>query len=342
MKGGRSAATFQSTLTATSGNASLGVQPFYTVANFWLTMNATDGGTAPTLFGGVGEAIAINPQTILAAGATNYLEMSTGEINMAAVAGSSVARKFDIKIVPLAADAVQGSVADAAIKFGGAGTAGRKNGLLFGGDISGWQWRGNIIKAEYSTAQSTIPNTSNWFADMLEDAFPAFSVNGGLIRSQGFAVGGDGVTQIGTALLSPTATGISIDAPGSVETATTLNNGGAACAAGDILSFGNNGRAIVNTVTGTAVATYSVLNPPYDFSGAPPATLAATAFASSAGPCSGVVLNVTWAARDGVMIAGVGRKAGFFGTAPVAKPVGVAVTAAGIHAALTALGIIAP
>lgn len=33
---------------------------------------------------------------------------------------------------------------------------------------------------------------------------------------------------------------------------------------------------------------------------------------------------------------------GFYGTAPIIKPTGVAVTAAGIHAALTSLGLIAP
>lgn len=33
---------------------------------------------------------------------------------------------------------------------------------------------------------------------------------------------------------------------------------------------------------------------------------------------------------------------GFFGTNPIAKPTGVAITAAGIHAALTSLGLIAP
>jgi hypothetical protein len=33
---------------------------------------------------------------------------------------------------------------------------------------------------------------------------------------------------------------------------------------------------------------------------------------------------------------------GFFGAAPTAKPTGVAVTAAGVHAALVSLGLIAP
>lgn len=36
-----------------------------------------------------------------------------------------------------------------------------------------------------------------------------------------------------------------------------------------------------------------------------------------------------------------GTTVGFYGTAPIAKQTGVAVTAAGIHAALVALGIIA-
>lgn len=37
-----------------------------------------------------------------------------------------------------------------------------------------------------------------------------------------------------------------------------------------------------------------------------------------------------------------GNKIGFFGATPIVKPTGVAVTAAGIHAALVSLGLIAP
>lgn len=37
---------------------------------------------------------------------------------------------------------------------------------------------------------------------------------------------------------------------------------------------------------------------------------------------------------------GIDSKVGFFGTVPVAKPTGVAVSAAGIHAALVSLGLI--
>ena len=40
------------------------------------------------------------------------------------------------------------------------------------------------------------------------------------------------------------------------------------------------------------------------------------------------------------MLQQTGSLAGFFGTLPVAKPTGVAVTAEGIHAALVTLGLI--
>jgi hypothetical protein len=45
---------------------------------------------------------------------------------------------------------------------------------------------------------------------------------------------------------------------------------------------------------------------------------------------------------DGQGNTSIGGRVGFYGTAPVAKQTGVAITAAGIHAALTALGLIAP
>lgn len=44
----------------------------------------------------------------------------------------------------------------------------------------------------------------------------------------------------------------------------------------------------------------------------------------------------------GLIVANTGSHLGFFGTSAIAKPTGVAVTAAGIHAALTSLGLIAP
>lgn len=294
MEGGRAGLTIQSSLTSESSNAAHGINPFYGSANFWLSMNATDGGTAPTLAGGVGQAISLNPQTVLNGSASNFLEASIAEYDIAVQTGASVAKKFGIKIVPLPTDAVQGNVADAALKFGGAqGAVGWKNAILFGGDIAYWMQTGELIKAEYSTQQSINPNTSVWGIDLLEDSISNFGT-GGAFRSQGFTVGGDAKVQIGDALFTPTTTALTLDVPGAILNTSSINTAGSSCAVHDILLFGNGGRAIVNTLSGSGVATYTILNNPYDFSGSPPATLAATAYPSSAGPCSGVVLNVTW------------------------------------------------
>ncbi len=53
---------------------------------------------------------------------------------------------------------------------------------------------------------------------------------------------------------------------------------------------------------------------------------------------AGTLLKVSSA---GVQLGATGEDLGFYGTAPIAKPTGVAVSAAGVHAALVTLGLIA-
>lgn len=75
-------------------------------------------------------------------------------------------------------------------------------------------------------------------------------------------------------------------------------------------------------------------------SGAPlGVTLTDTTFAGTFNVVGNDALNLT-AAVTGVKVADTGEKLGFYGTAPIAKQTGVAVSAAGIHAALVALGLI--
>ena len=50
---------------------------------------------------------------------------------------------------------------------------------------------------------------------------------------------------------------------------------------------------------------------------------------------------ITAASNGDTIVALSGKKLGFYGTAAIAKQTGVAVDAAGIHAALVALGLIA-
>jgi hypothetical protein len=282
-----------------TGNKTAGISPIYGGANFWETIHATEGGTGLTTATSNGSAINLNPQLVFTSAATDWTEGSIAEYDIGIQSGASVVRKFGIKLTQLNTDVVQGTIADAGLKFGGqTGAVGWKNSILFGGDQSPWTATQTLLKAEYSTQQLTAPNTISGFAaDLLEVSLPAFASTGGLIRGPGFAVGGDAVMQDGTALFSPSSSGLSIDAKGSIETAVSINSGGTSCAAGDILDIGSNGRVVVNSANSGVVATYTVLDPPYDFSGSPPATLSATAYPSSPGPCTGVVFNVTWSAR---------------------------------------------
>jgi len=74
----------------------------------------------------------------------------------------------------------------------------------------------------------------------------------------------------------------------------------------------------------------------------PVATVATNVSDGHAGG-SGLTLNLTWtAATAALSLQPSGGALGFYGATPVVKQTGVAITAAGIHAALTALGLIAP
>lgn len=68
-----------------------------------------------------------------------------------------------------------------------------------------------------------------------------------------------------------------------------------------------------------------------------------TAITTVGGSGAGLTLTATNQVRAGLSVMPTaGGLLGFYGTTPVAKQTGVAVTAAGIHAALTSLGLIAP
>lgn len=301
MKGGRAAATFQSSLTATSSNAPT-VNPFYTVLNAWLTMQATDGGTAPTLAGGIGQAICFNPQVVFGATATNFLEATVMELDTALASGSSVARKFGVKIAQLAADQTQGSVSDAGLKFGGAGTVGWKVGILFGGDISSWTTPGAIVQAQLS---NLTPNPSSQVGiDFRQVAFPVNSTANsgrGFLASNAFSVDGIGSIQSGTAYLSPTGTGLTLDVMGIVGSGTpTVAVGGTGYSLNDYLFDTWGGIYRVSGVTAgtvTAVAVYTDPNgntrQPYYPSRTPPANpIAVSTWGNGLG--SGCTLNLTW------------------------------------------------
>ena len=356
MKGGRFAITAQANLLAgTTGNNAANFNPFYGVANFWLTAGGNEGGTSPSVPGGWGQLVALNPQLIMQPTATNYMEASIVEWNIDVQAGASVARKYGIKIVGGPTDAVRGTVVDAAFKFGGSlGSVGWKNLILFGGDIAVWPaLSGHIMRAELSTRSRTPSSIGGLSLEQI--AFPVISVANsarGALRSNAFTVDGAGTTQIGTAYLTPGSAGLAVDVKGIVGAGTpTVFAGGSGYLVGDFLFDAWGGIYLVQSISGSAVATVSVYTDangntrqPYYPAGTPPANPVATTPWGSSYPAAGCTLTLAWdTSRRALQIQPTaGGTLGFYGSAPVAKQTGVAVTAAGIHAALTSLGLIAP
>ena len=301
LRGGRVALTVQSGQVAPA-SASEG-NPFYSVCNFWQTLNYNEGGTAPTIGLSRGQAVGLNPQLVASPGATNFTEMSLAEWNIVVQAGASTARKFGIKISPLSNDAVQGTVSDAALKFGGASPIGWKNLILFGGDISTWSGTGNIMSGQVSTGTGGRQPAARRGLSLEQIALPAITTSNasdGFLRSNAFTVDGLGVTQIGTAYLTPQSTGLALDLKGIVGSTAVVAAGGSGYFAGDFLFDPWGGIYTVVTAPGSVVATVAVYTDangntrwPYYPGTTPPANpVAVTTWGTGIG--SGCTLTLSW------------------------------------------------
>jgi hypothetical protein len=209
------------------------------------------------------------------------------------------------------------------------------------GYSNGAQWGFNstatLIHAGLGVNFLTVPSAAKWGVDMLQATFSA-----GYLRSTGFSVDGSGSVQIGTSILSANSTGALFDAPGAIATATALNAGGSGWVLNDVFFFGPNesGIGYASGVTAGAVTAITILRQPVSATDAPSA-VGVTTRKWAPGLGTGLTVNITWSVRDGVTIASAARKLAFYGATPVAKPTGVAVSAAGVHAALVTLGLIA-
>jgi hypothetical protein len=182
-----------------------------------------DGGTGTGLGQAKGAFFATNFVASAAAGATNLSELTGGEVNIAALAGSSVRYKAGWSIVTGTGDAVQGVIDCALCISNNNNLIKWKDGILFG-DMNGWfPVSGNLLRTiggsfvnGFDLSTSTI--SGNAFAS------PGFAVNGatgvvnigasGVAGGQIALYGGPGITTITTpgsafspTLALPTASG---------------------------------------------------------------------------------------------------------------------------------------
>jgi hypothetical protein len=157
---------------------------------------------------------------------------------------------------------------------------------------------------------------------------------------------GAGMLRLGTTYLTPSATGLAIDAKGSVGVSATVAAGGTNWITGLFARDPYGGFwKITGGGGGTAASVTMVVPPTYPTKTPPANPIALTAYGTGAvdNNAAGLTINITWnTTGTALSLQPSGGPLGFYGATPVAKQTGVAITAAGIHAALTALGLIAP
>jgi hypothetical protein len=282
------------------------------------------GGT-DTGSGAVGQLDPINTVGRAYSGATNLIVVSGfGEMNMSVDAGASAAIMNGLQISRLSTDA--GTVGKfRAFYFAGTQpTQGSTNslpdmdyGMVWGHDHHQWSF-GNTSKMIGWIPQIAGTNLGNapiypsnlgwgidlWGVNVVNQAF----------RSTGFAVQGTGAVSIGTASLTPSSAGLTVSAPGYSVTAYPVNAGGSGYQVGEYLYDTSGGIYAVATLSGSAVATVTQVAVAY--AGA----AQANPMGLTGGSGTGANLNLTWTAGNGVTLAAVGQKVGFYGATPTTKP----------------------
>jgi hypothetical protein len=261
-----------------------------------LKIDANGGGSAGNYKGG---ACGFNPGVVFTANAQFVRGTTIIEADFSAAAGARYYSTAGILIAKTSPHAAHGDAnIDTALLVSDSAGVSSANGWDFG-VVLGTFNAGNQPFKPSATGIAFMPGGTEGVSPLtLRRAIDGLgaTLSASFLRSQGFHVDGGNasgaVVQIGTAQISGSATGLAVNVPGAVATGTALNAGGTGWAPGDVFEFGVMGLGYVVNVSAGAVATYTIKRLPYDFSGSPPATLAATASTYSLG--TGLVLNVTW------------------------------------------------
>jgi hypothetical protein len=274
----------------------------------------------------------------------------------AVVSGASAKLRKGITIAHAGNDGAQGVQDDFGLQFGpdinSAATSGQwRNTVMFDPVTS---FDGTLIGARdqniFAVGAVSAPFhrlASKYGIDL---SLVNFSIAGGAsLRMPGFMVDGTGMLSLKNATLTTDATGLHIDVVGKVGSGNPaiVSGGGGGSGilqfnyfVGDIVKDANGGQYLVaaaDTSTGAVTALTTLVQP-----STATASLG-TAIATTGGSGTGLTITPTAVANTALsLMPTAGGKLSFNGATPIVKPTGVAVTAAGIHAALTSLGLIAP
>lgn len=297
---------------------------------------------------GAGSVFGANAWARAATGATFFGQIVGAEFNASIQTGSSSSRFALLQVVGTSDHVVHGTNVDAGIIIGmqSGAVIGVKNSILLGDYTARWisDPNGYLIQTQGNRA---VANLMAGGIDLNQTLASGSGPEGGGFywRSPGAQVL-DAGAQIGYGLINNNANGLLIDATykqmATAAGSITVAAGGSGFTTGDLVvdTYGN--ALIVTAAAGVVTGVSSVVSRGWQVS--PPAdpVVFTARTRIGAGLGSGLTLNlIGWTAQTGVTVAGAASKLGFYAATPIVKQTGVAVTAAGIHAALTSLGLIA-
>jgi hypothetical protein len=252
---------------------------------------------------------AVGIQSTLYSAASYQSGQAGMEIDIGGHPGSSALSKKALMLVKWSYDSYQSPIDDCAIFIGdqGGASVGWTTGIRFGSSIAQWPIdmnNGAIMNAVYSQPVGAVQAQARYGIDFSDVAFPAFGTTrvAGFLSSNNFGVDGVGAVMLGSTYLTPTGTGLSVDAKGLISTGASVAAGGSGYSVGDVLYDPFGGIYRVATITGSAVATvtpYTDVNgnphrANYPAKTAPANPIATTAWDFAANIAFGCTLNLTW------------------------------------------------
>lgn len=294
--------------------------PAFIASGCLLAITANQGGTAQTNAAAYHNVFGDVRVIRLGASASYFRDMVGLEIDLISqpVQASAPLRKVGIQIVgyddTAFVDISRGAIIDAGLLFGESGSLapGFLNGIMFGQGNNGDNITstGRYIASYAAMPEGVIP-TLHVAKDGIYLNETTFS--GDVLRSKLVKITGSGSFGVYTGLMSATATGVALDANGSVGTAEggTLamggtSTGGTGWLIDEIAYDAYGGMYYVSAVSGTAVTQLTVLRQPVVNGAAPSNPVALTSRAGTTGVSAslgtGLAADMTWTAKPTLAI----------------------------------------
>lgn len=351
----------------------------YIAETAWAGSNANDNGSAQTQTGVAGGLWGRTTLAIASSASTYFRGVTGHEIDVSSemVQGAAPLTRIGNLVVNGINNISQGLAVDSAYVVSSAAPrpTGRtwKKGFVVGVanssnpiDANGVGFGVDASQDNSTFGYTPANNTMGWLLDGIDGRY-----NGGLIRGPGFKVGPSGQILNGPLSISYSGATSTIDvsqfvgpAVGVTFSGGTLTSGGTNIVAGSRLTDAYGGTYYVDAVSAgvaTLITVYAQASDSSTHTGA--VTLTPDGQAVTFGAGGTITVTQTWTAGTtinfgnttatginiggaatgaGLLLGGASAKVGFYAATPVVKQTGVAVTAAGVHAALVNLGLIAP